>query len=323
VGLDPDGMTLSKVFVRAMCVGMAVLSVGCASHAPPSGGPASRIEPGGSLETYIRRVRSLAMAARPPRPQASTLEARDPEIREALKALAAAASTSTHRRVAEAYRQAGVLDAAYDHYTAALVLDKGDPASYDGLARVWRDWGFPELGMGDARRAIFYAPDSAAAYNTFGTLLQALGLRSDAHRAFERALALDPQAAYAWTNLCYLSFQSADIESALASCRRAIALEPGLNDAHNNLGLVYAANGDLAAAAAEFSLAGGDAGRQYNIGIVLSASRRYSEAAAAFEAAQMLRPDWTSAAERARQSRRRAQQPGSLSTGTSSSHVRP
>ena len=263
------------------------------------------------------------MAARPPRPEASTLEARDPEIREALKALAASATTSSRRRVAEAYRQAGVLDAAHNYYTAALVLDKGDPASHDGLARVWRDWGFPELGMGDARRAIFYAPDSAAAYNTYGTLLQALGKTSEARRAFERVLALDPRAAYAWANLCYISFQSADIESALASCRRAIALEPGLTAAHNNLGLVYAVVGDLAAAAAEFSLGGGDAGCQYNIGIVLSARRQYSEAAAAFEAAQMLRPNWARAAERARQSRRLAQQSGSLSTGASNSHVSP
>jgi tetratricopeptide (TPR) repeat protein len=316
-------MTLSKAFVRGVCVGVAVLSVGCASHGPPRSGPDSRTEPTTSLETYIRKVRSLSMAARPPRPAASTLEARDPEIREALKALAAGATTSSHLRVAEAYRQAGVLDAAYDHYTAALVLDKGDPASYDGLARVWRDWGFPELGMGDARRAIFYAPDSAAAYNTFGTLLQALGLRSEAHRAFKRALALDPWAAYAWANLCYLSFQSADIESALASCRRAIALEPGLAAAHNDLGLVYAAAGDLASAAREFSVAAGDVGRQYNIGIVLSASRRYSEAAAAFEAAQVLRPDWARAAERARQSRLRAQQSESPSTGASNSYVRP
>ena len=317
-------MTLSKAFVRGLCVGVvAMFAMGCASHGPPRRSRGLWTGPGDSLETYIRKVRTLSKAARRPRPEASTLETHDPEIKEALKALAVAANAPAHRRVAEAYRQAGILDAAYNHYAAALVFDKGDAASYDGLARVWRDWGFPELGVGDARRAIFYAPNSAAAYNTFGTLLQAVGLRSEAERAFERALALDPRAAYALTNLCYLSFQRADIESALASCRRAIALEPGLAAAHNDLGLVYAADGDLASAATEFAAAGGDAGRQYNLGIVLSASRRYSEAAAAFDAAQMLRPDWISAAEWARQSRRRARQLGSTSTGASNSHVRP
>jgi protein O-GlcNAc transferase len=320
---DPDNMTMSNAFVRGMSIGTAVLSVACASHAPPHGGPSSRTGSGGSLETYIRTVRSLSKSAGPSRRATGTLEASDPEVREALSALAAGATTSSHRRVAEAYRQAGILDTAYDHYAAALVLDKGDPASHDGLARVWRDWGFPERGMGDARRAIFYAPDSAAAHNTFGTLLQGLGRGADARRAFEHAAALDPQAAFAWANLCYLSFQSGDIESALASCRRAIALDPGFKAAHNNLGLVHAADGDLASAAREFSIAAGDSGRQYNLGIVFSASRRYSEAATAFEAAQALRPGWARAAERARQSRRRAQQSESLSTGASNIHARP
>jgi hypothetical protein len=58
--------------------------------------------------------------------------------------------------------------------------------------------------MGDSARAVFYAPRSAAAHNTRGTLLAAAGLKEDALRDFEAALALDPEAAFAQVNKCRL-----------------------------------------------------------------------------------------------------------------------
>ena len=57
------------------------------------------------------------------------------------------------------------------------------------------------LGLGDAYRAVYYAPGSAAAHNTLGTLLAASGRWAAARVEFGRALALDPSAAYAAHNL--------------------------------------------------------------------------------------------------------------------------
>ena len=96
------------------------------------------------------------------------------------------------------------MDAAFDHLTAATRLDPRDAAAYDARARIWRDWGFPELGMADSARAVFFAPNSAAAHNTWGTLLAAAGFDAEARREFEAALALDPHAAFARANLCSL-----------------------------------------------------------------------------------------------------------------------
>src|SRR4029450_5681722 len=104
--------------------------------------------------------------------------------------------------VAKEYRRLGIMDAAFDHLTAATRLDPRDAAAYDARARIWRDWGFPELGMGDSARAVFFAPRSAAAHNTRGTLLAAAGLEVEARREFEKALALDPNAGFARANLC-------------------------------------------------------------------------------------------------------------------------
>ena len=96
------------------------------------------------------------------------------------------------------------MDTAFDHLSAATRLDPRDAAAYDARARIWRDWGFPELGMGDSARAVFYAPRSAAARNTRGTLLAAAGWKAEALREFEAALALDPEASFARENVCRL-----------------------------------------------------------------------------------------------------------------------
>jgi protein O-GlcNAc transferase len=258
-----------------------------------------------SLEVYIEQVRRLSIGARPKRHEVVTIENENVELHAALQALRAGPTPARYRRVAEAYRLAGVLDLAYDNYAAARNLDSRDAAAYDGLARIWREWGSPRLGLGDASRAVYYAPKSASAHNTFGTLLHMVGQTAGARREFERALALDPGAAYAWTNLCYQSFEAGQLNAAADNCRRALALEPGLATAHNNLALVYAAAGDMRLAESEFAAAGaGDAVRHYNVGIALSAGRRYGEAAESFEAARALRPGWTDAADRARQARR-------------------
>jgi tetratricopeptide (TPR) repeat protein len=290
-------------------VGAALLlTAGCASLGSSRGTSHGPAPPGDSLSDYINKVRRLSVEARPNRPELPSMESELPELRAGLAALRVRATPERHRQVADAYRKARVLDLAYDHYSAARNLDSTDAAAYDGLARIWRDWGVPQLGLGDARRAVYFAPQWATAYNTLGTLLQALGQPAEARRAFERALALDSGAAYAWTNLCYQSFQAGDLNTATTECNRALALEPGLVAAHHNLALVHAAAGDLAASRQALAAAGTDeAVRHFNTGVVLSAGRRYLEAAQSFDAAYRLRPEWTYAADRAKQARRLAE----------------
>ena len=133
-----------------------------------------------------------------------TIESQDPALAAALLRLALMPTPAHHRAVADEYRRLQVLDAAFDHLSAATRLNPQDAAAYDARARIWRDWGYPQLGMADSARAVFYAPRSAAAHNTRGTLLAAAGLKEDALREFEAALALDPEAAFAQINKCRL-----------------------------------------------------------------------------------------------------------------------
>jgi tetratricopeptide (TPR) repeat protein len=134
----------------------------------------------------------------------ATVESQNPTLSAALLTLRLRPSAASHRDVATEYRRLRIDDAAFDHLTAATRLDPEDAAAYDELARIWRDWGFPQMGMADAARAVFFAPTSAATHNTRGTLLARLGQMAAARRDFETALSLDPSAEYAAANLRYL-----------------------------------------------------------------------------------------------------------------------
>jgi Tfp pilus assembly protein PilF len=287
---------------RVACVGVAILAAGCATMGRSTSSSTANAQPRDSLEDYIGKLRHLSVKPPPARVPLPSIETENADLRGALDELRLGATPARHRRVADVYRRAGVLDLAYDNYAAARNLDAADAAAHEGLARIWRDWGVPHLGLGDAKRAVYHAPAWATAHNTLGTLLEATGQRKEARKAFE------PGAAYVWTNLCYQWFQMGDVSQALANCRRALVLEPGFVPAHHNLALVYAAAGDLEAARRELQASRVDeAARLFNVGVVLSASRRYLEAAKSFDAAHALRPDWTHAEDRARQARRQAE----------------
>jgi len=297
----------------AAILATALVAGGCAMHAPreivppPPGGTFATSTSGVStrdLSEYMEKVRHLSTAMRPPVPQhVPTMEERDPELAAELRSLASAPSADAQCRIAERYRQRGILDAAYEHFSQALALDSRSAAAYEGLARVWRDWGLPHLGLADAHRATYYAPQSAAAQNTYGTLLQALGKYHEARAAYELATWLDPQAAYAANNLCYLSFLEGRTDAAIQRCTAALKLDPSLLAARNNLALAFAAAGKLDLARKEFLDAGDRASGLYNLGIVYLAAGDRPRALAAFDEASRTRVTFALARERANQIR--------------------
>jgi tetratricopeptide (TPR) repeat protein len=242
--------------------------------------------------------------AAPSRTMASTLEAQDSRLAAALLAVAAAPRAETYRHLAREYRRLGVLDKAHEHFSNAVAADPTDAASYDALARIWRDWGAAALGLADAYRAVHHAPQSAAAANTLGTLLQAIGHLEDARQWYARAVALDPGAWYAMNNLCYVAVLMREAV-AVNTCHAAVAAAPGVKAkvAQTNLALAHVAAGDRAGARTWFRRAGEPATASYNYGIAMMATGSYKEATAAFEEALRADPQFTMAAMRARQAR--------------------
>jgi Flp pilus assembly protein TadD len=251
--------------------------------------------------------------SRSPREVTATLEGLFPSLDAAAAAAARTPSAATARAAAEQYRRAGVFDKTLDYLLKALEMDTRDAATHEGLARLWRDAGFPAIGMGYAWRAAYFAPNSPSVHNTLGTIFQALGQQALARAQYAVAFALDASAAYSLNNLCYGWVLQGDPGKAISACGEALRIDPRLNAARNNLALAYAALGNLAAATAEFARAGDRAAEQYNLGIVYLARGNYPGAAAAFEAARAERPAWDAAEARARQARNRGEVPARAS----------
>jgi tetratricopeptide (TPR) repeat protein len=235
-----------------------------------------------------------------------TLESTDKALSAALTRLALAPSAPAHRRVAAEYRRRGVLDTAYTHYAKAAALDPKDADSFDALARIWRDWGFPERGLTEAYRARALAPESPVVANTIGTLLQAMGQIRPARAWYMRAVNLDAHAAYALSNVCYVLIMMQEPD-AIATCQRAVASAPKSTVARNNLALAFAAAGDIDSARQQFAKASGPAAATYNLGILYMALRDYPKAAGQFADAFRADPQFTRAAARAGQARRAAE----------------
>jgi tetratricopeptide (TPR) repeat protein len=273
---------------------LAFVSMGCAMRS--AHGSATESVNGAPLTTTeVRPGRDSTFA--------TSIETQDPILSELILVLDPSLGSPPYRRVAERYYQLKILDTAFDYFMHARAVDPNDGAASEGLARVWRDWGFLERGLNEARRAVFEAPSLPAAHNTLGTILLTLRQYAEARQAFEQALALTPGAAYAFNNLCYLSLLSGDVSGAMGACRAALDADPGFIPARNNLALVFAFSQREDLALREFNATGDPAAAAFNIGLVRLAAGQYATATQAFDDASRRRPDWSMARLRANRTR--------------------
>ena len=154
---------------------------------------------------------------------ASNLENVHPALRDAMWQLRLAPTPAHYMAVARVYRQLGIMDTAHDYLARSLAVNGPDAAVLDAMARLWRDWGQPGEGLSYAHRAVYLAPQWATPHNTLGTVLFALGKRSDARKQFEEAVSLDPTAPWALQNLCLAYQAEGRTREAITTCRRADA----------------------------------------------------------------------------------------------------
>lgn len=246
-------------------------------------------------------IEDAKVADTPVAPIAGNVEDNDPLLMTAITQAKVFPTPENHRWVAELYQGHGILDQAYDHLEAAERLAPRDATTQDGLARLWAAWGLPDIGLGAAYRAVSYAPKSPQAWNTLGTLLQAVGWLSHARQAYEEGLALDENAPYMLNNLCYLSFVEEDFPAAIEACKAAIERDPTLVEAYNNLALVYFAVHEDELAEATLAASGARSTALYNLGIAHLARGDHVEAADVFTQASRAKPGWAAPRQRAHQ----------------------
>ena len=306
----------------ALGVTLLTFVSGCAAHGPswatrfvkpgePSAtfddpATAPEVAKPANLSDYARRLRTLQANARTTISLGTTIESRDPVLASALLKLKMLPTAANHRDVARAYTNAGITDFAFRHYQQALRILPCDSRAFEGLARLWRQWGTPELGLSEAHRAVHCSPASASAYNTLGTVLVALGQLQPAKAAFEFAARLDHGAAFAQNNLCYVALQEGDGPAAQQACEHALDLEPTMVAAHANLALAYALQGNVSVAEDRLMADADAATGLYNVGVLRMAMSEYRGAATAFELAAETRPSLGDAARRAVQARVKA-----------------
>lgn len=223
---------------------------------------------------------------------APTLEATRPTLGDSARRQATSPTAENERQLGDQYIEQGVLDAAYDHFEAALRLDPHDAHSQESVARIWRDWGFPHRGLASAYRAVYWAPQSASAQNTLGTLLLNLGFVDGARTRFEQARQLDPLAAYPLNNLCYLSLKSDRPNDAVDLCRAALATDSQSEQVRNNLALALARTGDFEGAANAFDSGPPTAAAAYNQSVFLLAAQQPDRARAALARARTTDPSF-------------------------------
>ena len=151
-------------------------------------------------------------------------------------------SAEIHNNLATTLRDLGREQEAVGHYRQAAELA---PETAD----VWYNLANALAGSGDLdeaescyRAAIALKPDFADAMANYGRWLMAQGRWAEAEHQLDAALRLAPMIAGTWNNLGIVSQElgRADTE---ACYHNAIAIDPGLADAHYNLGCLLFGQG--------------------------------------------------------------------------------
>jgi tetratricopeptide (TPR) repeat protein len=128
------------------------------------------------------------------------------------------------------------LKAAAEFFDKAVAKDSGYAAAYAGLADVYAIqgyWGYvsgPELmdkGRSAARRALELDPQRPESHAALANLDFSYFWNSpEAEEESRKALALDPNSAYAHELYCWIQASKGRSQEALAECRRAVELDP-------------------------------------------------------------------------------------------------
>jgi tetratricopeptide (TPR) repeat protein len=203
-----------------------------------------------------------------------------------------------HGSRGEALRQLGRLDEAVTAMGRALELDPSLILSHNNLGVARLQLGQAERALASFDEAIRLDPGLTRAWINRGEALQALDRWDEAAIAYRKVLDAEPDNAHVHAYRGHVLVQLGDVDrldEAERHCRRAIALMPGLSEAHTNLGNVLAAMGRHEDAVASYRAALGlvpDLALPWNnIGCAEHRLGRFDAAQAAFERALAYEPN--------------------------------
>jgi tetratricopeptide (TPR) repeat protein len=196
-------------------------------------------------------------------------------------------------KLGEALERIGALDAAVDAYRAAIAARPAFAKASNNLILALVKAGKAEEAVSRARSRARAAPDDPERAFTLG-LAQSDVDMNGAIESFQRVLALAPRHALARYNLALVLYHADRFDAAIAELQRALALEPR-PEAYYTLGVIYWHQGDVDRAASALGAAVAaqpdyvDA--HVALGAVLKAKRDWKGAAGALRRAMSLGPE--------------------------------
>ncbi|MEZ5943677.1 MAG: tetratricopeptide repeat protein, partial [Planctomycetaceae bacterium] len=174
--------------------------------------------------------------------------------------LAAACAPPPMQSQARAYSEraianlrAGDVDRALVAVEKALALEPDLPQALYARAAIYRVQKEYTAALADLKRVIDLAPEEIQGYMTLGLTYQELGDLPQSIATYEQALALDPENANIYNNICWAYGTFNQPEQGLEYCERAVELraDPYI---HDSRGLVYALLGDYGNAIIDFTI---------------------------------------------------------------------
>jgi len=153
------------------------------------------------------------------------------------------------------HHRAGELPEAEKSYRQILAIDAGHGDSLHLLGLIASQGGRYESAIELIGRVIRRSKHNPVYHCSLGIAQQAQGLIQDAVASYRRALALNPDYAEAHNNLGVALQALGRIPDAISHYEQAVALKPDHAAAHNNLGLLLSEQGRLDDAMAHYASA--------------------------------------------------------------------
>ena len=156
---------------------------------------------------------------------------------------------------AELLRRDGQIKAAIAMYQEATKLDPGLWRAYFELASVYRDSRMRHEELNTLRKALKIVQtdhERAATLNNLSDVLSFFGDVEQAGVCMEQAVALEPQNALCWGNLCGLLIRERDFQSAIEPLQRFLKLSGDDATYYEMLGRIEAGLGHYTEAVAAY-----------------------------------------------------------------------
>lgn len=200
---------------------------------------------------------------------------------------------------AEALLQSRQFPQAADEYRRILARDPNIAMAHHRLGTILAMEGNAAIAIDELEIAAKLDGGSPEIQNDLGLAYQMMALHTQAVKAFERALALDPRMTEAAINLSNILSSQGRLKEAAGVLSQAISSNPNNAKAHNNLGTLFSLEGKWSAATYEFqkavALAPTMASAHYGLGSVLLQTKSYMPAVREFKQALALNPGFVEA----------------------------